>query len=245
MTPPTDRTDSRAYARRVVALFAGLALLLGAAGCGSDGGPSSSSSSAAPEVKPVSKVLHVTGKLPAQRQAATRKAIVARVDGWLRDAYLAGDYPRSAKSFRNAFPGFTPRAKSQARRQLGLMTNASVSSTVQSVTPVRELIGLDLLAPHGHIAGVSARVRLLYDVDGKPQGRFRVVGQLDFVPVKGRWKVFGFEVHRETVRPGEQHTRRQATKQKHPAAKPTKKPTKKATKKPTRKPAKSSTKGKG
>jgi len=210
MNPPYDRTASPPRRRRLAAVVVSLALALGAASCSSDEDPAdpagaassgSPSATAPPSVKPVSKVLKVTGKLPPKRRQAVRKAVVAQVDKWLEAAYVGGDFPRGRATFRNAFPGFTSGAKQAARRNLALTTNAGVAGKVEGVTTVNKAVGLDILAVRGRVAGVTARVGMKYDLEGSVKGRYRIVGELAMVPgKKGGWRVVAFDIRRQTVK---------------------------------------------
>lgn len=197
--------------RRATAVLTGLVLALGAVGCSSEeksSEPSSSSSAGSSDaaqapkhLAPQAKIVKVTGKVPAKRRWSTKRAVVARIDRWLEQAYLAGDYPRSVSSLRRAFASFTWPAQQQAWHHRGLMSNAPFARRAESVTPRRKVIELDMLGVDKKVAGVSARVGLVYDLDGEVKGRFRSSGHVELTwSKKNGWRIFAFDMHRDRVR---------------------------------------------
>lgn len=161
-------------------------------------GPSaegSAGSTGIPSRVEVGEVVGKLGKRPARKAAAQ---VAHTVDRWLDAAYLAGDYPRS--KFGDAFQGFTKDAAALARRQRGLMSNASIGGDVEEVTATRRVVRVDLLAPKGKPAGATARVNLVFDLVGKSERTEQVRGRLVLTPSKGGWQVFGFDIERGEVK---------------------------------------------
>lgn len=187
LSPPVRRA-------RAAALVLVGALALGGCG-GSDDKQSAPRPPTAPAtVKTRATLVHVTGRLkPAARTAITTK-VGSMVDAWFDAAYVGGDYPRAAASFRDAFPGFTAAAAAQARRNLTLMTNADLGPKVDGVTPQTKAVRLDVLAAKGRAVGVTARVWLSYRTSGSFVSKQLVRGQLDLAKVGRAWQVFAFTI---------------------------------------------------
>lgn len=200
MLPPTRHCGVR---RRGAALATALVLAAGGAlaGCGGDDHdhnssptPSGSSTTTVRAVPTHVRVAHVQGKLPKPARKRVTKRVGKTVDAWFEAAYLGGDYPRGAATFKHAFPGFTPPAVATARKRLGIMSNATIATRVDAVQPVTRLVALDVLAVKGRAVGVTARVKLVFRTTGKLVSRQVVRGQLDLTPFKGKWRVFAFDV---------------------------------------------------
>lgn len=142
----------------------------------------------------------VVGKLPKKTRRSASRRLSRIVDGWWREAYLSGRYPR--KRFgRNVFPGFTPGARAQARNEMVLMSNAALASRVDSVAARRRQVHVDLLGVDGHVKGATARVKLVYATTGRREGRFEVQGRLYLTPTGEGWRIFGYDMRRSEVRP--------------------------------------------
>lgn len=208
MKAPGPPPDVR---RRGAALATTLVLAAGGvlAGCGGDdhdnnnSGPTPSASSTAARPVPTrTRIAHVQGKLGEPARKRITKRVGKAVDAWFRAAYLSGDYPRGASTFKHSFPGFTPRAVAAARQRLGIMSNATIAKRVDAVQPVTRLVALDVLAVKGHAVGVTARVKLVFRTTGKLTSRQVVRGQLDLTPFKGKWRVFAFDVTKHRPQPG-------------------------------------------
>jgi len=192
-----------------VAAAALVALALAAGGCGG----SDSSSPAAPG-SPTASVTdggsppmatHVTiGKVSGtirkpyrKKFRKHRKALETKVgravDGWFDGAFVGLGYPTG--SFPQAFDSFTNRAAADARRQKTLMTNWKWRHDIDGVTVTQRKVALDVLAPHGTAAGVTARVRLKFTTTGHKKKRVTVTGRLFLSKnPNGHWRIFGYDV---------------------------------------------------
>lgn len=201
------KTASRAVGL-AAATLCGIGLLTG--GCGGSEqkderpAPPPSPTSAPPRAAPGLKVtgVHVTGG-PLSQPARTRltRQAAATVERWFRAAYVDGDYPRPARTFRAAFPGFTAGAAAAARKNLALMTNAGIATRIDTVKAGRQVMRLDVLAHKGHPVGVTARVWLVYGTSGPLVSRQVVRGQLNLAWQKGGWRVFAFDITRDRQQP--------------------------------------------
>jgi hypothetical protein len=209
-TPVPDLIPQRLHAVAATALACLLVTL--AAGCTSDAPPPdpqaesplpSRSVQATPTLaaKPVPlevRIGHVAGERlrPAQRRRLLGQ--VERVVGaYLEEAYLGGDYPRSR--FAGAWEVFAPGVVRAARRDRDLLSNAAVGERTRAVAPRQQRVVLDVLVPHRAVAGLTARVRLVFvreGLDGTAQ-EVLVRGRLLMNRTKkGPWQVFGYEVQR-------------------------------------------------
>jgi hypothetical protein len=185
-----------------------LSLALGATACtgeGDDpGGPAQPGSSAAAtdgashgvaDVATTATIGKVTGRLGHGRREHLKKKVAGVVDRWLDAAYVSGDYPRSG--FPDAFPGFTKGAEADARKDLGLMSNAVIGNKVDKVEARNRRLRIDVLAVRRKAVGVTARFVLDFDMKGKLTRSERVKGQLYMTWHHDRgWKVFGYHVSR-------------------------------------------------
>ena len=178
-----------------------LALTLALAGCsgGDDdpadkGGPSGPSGASATEPIPTDAQLgSVKGALSDAAAAEVLAQVTEVVDRWFDSAY-AGDYPRS--DFAAAFADFTKDAAALATRQQAILSNAEVGADLEAVEVTQRLVRVDVLAPKGRVAGATVRVRLGIAMTGGVERTDLVAGRLLLTPVKGAWKVFGFDVRR-------------------------------------------------
>jgi hypothetical protein len=103
------------------------------------------------------------------------------------------DYP--ASSYPDAFDTFTPQARHDAKQQQDLMTTGPLGSHIDGVTTQQRKVSLDVLAPKGRPAGVTARVVLRFQTTGNAEKKVTVTGRLFLSQVgSGAWRIFGFDV---------------------------------------------------
>ena len=193
---PRPRPGTRLLAPALV-----LSLCLVAAGCSSgdeqpaESGPSLAEPSEAPtlDIEPVTRLGRVTGQLP-RKDARAVEARVSRIAvRWLTDAYVGGSYPR--ERFDNSFADFSRGARAAARADLRVMSNADIGKRVESITPTRMDVEVDLLAVGKQAVGSTARVQTTFKAQGKKdKGRYRVAGRLLLTKDDGRWTVFAYHV---------------------------------------------------
>lgn len=222
---------SWAYRRRhlVAALATAVALSLTGCSGGDDTSspPSDASESLAEpgdaptlQVKPVTASGRLVGRLPRKERQRVERAVSRVAVRWLEAAYVGGRYPR--RSFRHAFPGFTPGARRAARADLGLLTNARIAGRIAAVTPTAIRVRVDLLAVDGRAVSGTAHVLLRYRTEGKLERRYRVAGRLMVTRHGHGWQVFGYDIARapatpagkqpaksKKAKPKKQHTRKQ------------------------------------
>jgi hypothetical protein len=200
--PRTRPTAPRRTAAAALLTTVGLAV----AGCG---GGSDSSTPAATATSTASGTPQVATKVTfgtvagtirrpfrktfAQHRSHLRKQVGAAVDSWLDGGFVGVDYPRD--SFPAAFASFSAPAKRAARHQQRLMTNWKLRHDIDGVTTKHRSVTLDVLAPHGRPAGVTARVRLVFTTTGNVKKRVSVTGRLFLNEgPKGDWRIFGYDV---------------------------------------------------
>jgi len=128
-----------------------------------------------------------------------RKQLLTRVgravDTWIDGGFVGVDYPRD--SFPTAFAGFTTPAKRAANHQRRLMTNWHLRKRIDAVRVKKRKISVDVLAPRGRPAGVTAHVRLVFQTSGHAEKRVTVRGRLFLDPdPHGSWRIFGYDVSR-------------------------------------------------
>ncbi len=138
----------------------------------------------------------VSGRLPRDARQRTVRAVGRVVDGWVDAAYVAGTYPR--RSFRHAFPGFTPGARHQAQQDRHLMSNQAIGRRIDGVRPVHRVVLVDVLAAGGRAVGATARVRLGFRTTGRLERRFVVRARLVLSRTDG-WQVFGYDASTGSV----------------------------------------------
>lgn len=115
------------------------------------------------------------------------------VDGWIDGGFVGVGYP--ADSFPRAFDTFTSQAAADARGQKTLMTNWKWRKHIDGVTVTQRKVTLDVLAPKGRAAGVTARVRLAFKTTGEKKKKVTVTGRLFLARnPKGHWQIFGYDV---------------------------------------------------
>lgn len=179
-------------------LGAALALVLAVAGCSGDDedpadGPAGSGGPTTAEIATDAELGSVKGRLSDAAAADVLAEVTEVVDSWLDGAY-AGDYPRS--DFDAAFAGFTSDARALALKQPEIMSNADIGADLDGVEVDQRLIRVDVLAPKGKVAGATVRFRLGIAMTGGVDRTDQIAGRLMLTPVKGDWKVFGFDVRR-------------------------------------------------
>jgi hypothetical protein len=116
------------------------------------------------------------------------------VDTWVDGGFVGVDYPRD--SFGTAFRAFTGPAKRDARRQKRLTTNWNLRKRIDGVDVKKRVVTVDVLAPRGRPAGVTARVDLVFTTSGDTTQRVTVRGRLFLSPGHGHWRIFGYDVSR-------------------------------------------------
>ena len=189
--------------------LAAVALLLfvslGASGCsGDEDTPSSESSSSAPplptedpsefQIETHTSIGQVVGRLSKDDRRRLPDKITGVVQRWFNAAYVGGEYPR--KSFADAFPGFTPGARKEAERDMGLLTNQSIGRRITGVEPTHSRLLLDVLAVRKRPVAVTARFRLGFRTEGRERV-YRVLGSLRLVHRDSGWKIFAYDVSKE------------------------------------------------
>ncbi len=129
----------------------------------------------------------------AQHRKALETQVRTAVDGWFDGAFVGVSYP--ADGFPHAFDTFTSRAAADARRQQRLMTNQKLRQGIDGVTVSQRKVTLDVLAPKGKPAGVTARVRLTFTTTGEKKKKVTVTGRLFLAQdPQGDWQIFGYDV---------------------------------------------------
>lgn len=204
-------TRRRSTGRRAAAVTAGAVLAAGLLGCsaGESLSPSettgASSPTASPEATPlatVSSIGRVDGRLAKGDREPLRARVTTAVDAWIDGAY-GGDYPRT--DFSGAFASFTKQARVRAKADSALLSYARIGGRVESVVPVQRRVVLDVLAVEGKVVGVTAKVRLAFDVTGPlTDGRTRtdrVTGSLFLTYDRSGgapgWRAFGYDLTRK------------------------------------------------
>ena len=143
------------------------------------------------------QVEEVVGRLQGGARGRLVRQVAPVIDGWWEAAYLGGEWPRS--SFGRAFPGFTRGATQEARRDVELLSNADIGAEVTGVSATKRDVRLDVVAPSGRIAGVTARIRLDFETTGEQPHAVSVRGRVFLTRKEGRWRIFGYDV-RKAVR---------------------------------------------
>lgn len=138
------------------------------------------------------RIHRVYGRLPKARRKAVRRDVGRVVDRWWEAAYLGGTYPRT--NFPDAFPGFTRGAVRLARTNKALLTNRTAGARIESVTPRKRSISIDIMAVDGRPRSVTAHIVLRFATTGDKQGITTVRGRLFLTRRNGPWRVFGYDV---------------------------------------------------
>ena len=199
--PSPGRVHHAHRARRVVGLALVLLIPLASA-CQSTAEPSAaperlsrsdSRATLASHREPTKVGIHrVHGRLPVARRKAVLTQVGAVVDRWWEAAYLGGAYPRS--SFPSAFPGFSDAAEERARADKALLTNQVAGPRIDSVTPRRRTVTLDILATDRQARAVTAQFVLAFDTAGSKAGTTTVRGRLFLTRKRSAWRIFGYDV---------------------------------------------------
>jgi hypothetical protein len=142
----------------------------------------------------------VGGKLEREQRERLEKQVSALLSQYFDDAFLAGEYPRS--DFAGALATFSPGAAQRAASDRALLTNASIGTSTEAVVARTKVAKLDVLVPRRLVAGLTARVRLVFvqeRSDGADQ-RVTVSGRLLMNRKKsGPWQIFGYDINRSSV----------------------------------------------
>lgn len=179
-----------------------LSLAFGTVACSGDDEPDPGADPSVPgqqtdqgaefEIETVTTVGRVVGRLPRRDLRRLEDKVTRLVQRWFDAAFVGGDYPRS--DFEDAFPGFTPGARAEARREQKLLTNRGLGSKIDEVTPTVSRIRLDVLAVQRRAVGATARFLLKFRTEGDRSRRVRVQGRLLLTREKAGWRIFGYDV---------------------------------------------------
>ena len=195
--------------RRLAAASVGAALVLGLAACSGDeekdpDAPGSSASEGAAPITTKVSIGRVAGDLDQRRRAQVKQSVAEVVDGWIDAAYVGGEWPRGDfADYSDALRDFTPDAKRRAAKDRALLTNVAIGDRVESVRATRRVLQVDVLAPGGRPVGATARVLVRFRTDGDLSRVDLVRGRLLLTATKKGWKVFGYDVSRSTLSPGD------------------------------------------
>ena len=137
-------------------------------------------------------IRRVHGRLPVARRKAVRKDVGRVVDRWWEAAYLGGTYPRS--SFPAAVKPGNAAAEQRARADKALLTNQTAGPRIDSVTPRKRSVTLDILASGRQARAVTAQFVLRFDTSGPRTGTTTVRGRLFLTRPRGAWRIFGYDV---------------------------------------------------
>ena len=196
--------------RRGAGLLAA-ALLLATAACSGDPGTPRPAASPLPDAstgtaatlaaKPVPMdvaVGSVVGsRLRKGQRSTTVRAASRTLSGYFDAAYFDGQWPR--RDVSDAWRYFTQGAVPRARSDNHLLSNAGLDGSTEAVLARRKWVRLDLFTPRDPIAGMTARVHLVFDVERgeRPTRRVTVSGRLMLTRVpSGAWRIFGYDVSR-------------------------------------------------
>lgn len=156
------------------------------------------------EAKPVptqATVAKVVGaKLNREQKERLEKQVSRVLSDYFDAAFLGGEYPRS--DFSGALATFSPGAAQRATSDRALLTNASIGTSTEAVVARTKAARLDVLVPRRLVAGLTARIRLVFvqeRTDGADQ-RVTVSGRLLMNRAKsGSWQIFGYDINRSSV----------------------------------------------
>jgi hypothetical protein len=146
----------------------------------------------------------VVGERLRKQQRRRLERQVGRVlSGYFDDAFLAGAYPRT--DFSGALARFSDGAVERAASDREVLTNAGIGAETEAVVPRAKKARLDVLVPRRVVAGLTARVRLVFlrqQTKGADQ-KVTVKGRLMLNRNKaGPWQVFGYDLSRSAVPAG-------------------------------------------
>lgn len=166
--------------------------------------PSSRATEAQPtlEAKPVPfevSIARVVGdRIKAPQRQALKRKVGRVVQRYVEQAFLAGEYPRSG--FYPALSSFTDGARKQAWQHRDLVTNAAVAQKVERIVPRRTSARLFALVPNRTVAGVTARLRVVFTQEMVRGADQRVVVSGRLVLARNRknaWQIFGYDLQRD------------------------------------------------
>jgi hypothetical protein len=190
--------------RAAMAAVTSVALVTALGAC-SDGGSepdrdeeTSAPQQAAPGIPTKATIGLVKGRIKRDRRKQLERRVTKTVDRWIDAAYVAGDYPRT--DFSDAFATFSKDAAALAKRDRRVMSNAKLGDRLDSVTAKTRRLRIDVLAHNGAAAGVTGRFVLVLDLAGEVRRKDRIAGSLYLTYTGKKWKVFGYDVKRGTVR---------------------------------------------
>lgn len=152
--------------------------------------------SATPALETTASIGEVVGKLGKKNRKHLVDKVAAMVDQWIDAAYVGGDYPRD--DFGGSFSVFTQDAAALAEKQSGVMSNAAIGEDIDTVEATKRIVKVDVLAAEGRPVGVTARLRLVMEIDGGDR-KEQVRGRLVLTKAASGWQVFGFDVTRGKV----------------------------------------------
>ncbi len=185
-------------------MAAAVVLTLAACGGNDSSTPSAGGSPSASAANPpmatvvtigqVAGTVHKPNRQRFERHASHLRAEVGKaVDAWFDGAFVGVDYPTT--DFPAAFTSFTPQAKADATKQKSLMTTGKLGAHIEGVTTLKRSVALDVLAPRGAAAGVTARFVLRFRTSGDVTRTVTVSGRLFLTQgAGGTWQVFGYDV---------------------------------------------------
>lgn len=147
------------------------------------------------------RVARVVGEdLPKQRRRRLEEQVGRVVAGYFDAAYLGGEYPRT--DFTGALAAFSDGAVQRAASDRNLLTNAGIGARTDRVVPRAKQARLDVLVPRRVVAGLTARVRLVFlqEQARGPVRKVTVQGRLLLNRKKsGPWQIFGYDLSRSSV----------------------------------------------
>ncbi|MGL5824494.1 MAG: hypothetical protein ACRCYU_06625 [Nocardioides sp.] len=162
-----------------------------------------SASPEAPELVTRTDLGEIAGRLSTEQRQQVTDAATEAVESYTDWAYLGGDYPRSTWDF--PAPGFSKEASDRLRRDVKLATNADIGADIVEVSAVRRRVIVDILAPAGKPAGLTARFGVVFDTkrESADDSRVTVKGRLLLVPQRAgaasKWQVVGHYLTKETA----------------------------------------------
>lgn len=198
MTSPHPGGPRRALVTGLVVVLTATPALVACTGGEPGGGPRAGSRSeaggdpgGARRVRTNVEVGEVVGALGPVKRRRVATGVGRAVDRWWDAAFVDATYPR--RRYRSVFPGFTPGAAQAARRDLDRMTSHRLGERIDTLTPVRRRVVVDILATKETARGVTARTTLDYRTSGEVERQVRVSARL-FMLYREGWKIFGYDV---------------------------------------------------
>ena len=198
MTSPHPGGPRRALVTGLVVVLTATPALVACTGGDAGSGPGAGSRSeagsdagGARRVRTNVEVGEVVGALGPVKRRRVATGVGRAVDRWWDAAFVDATYPR--RRYRSVFPGFTPGAAQAARRDLDRMTSHRLGERIDTLTPVRRRVVVDILATKETARGVTARTTLDYRTSGEVERQVRVSARL-FMLYREGWKIFGYDV---------------------------------------------------